>query len=218
MESGISKSSLAIISQGTIQNIAQANPEDRRLIFEEAAGVSKYKSKKDEALRKLDKTTEALEKVEAVVRELEKQLNPLRRQAEKAKIFLAKKEELKAIEIGLLADDIKFFKQKSTELEGAIQGVLEEKENLNQKIRSSEHAITEKSKLKLSVDNDIVKLSQQFHDVSERLLGLEISSSQHSQRRQLIIDGQVKATSQARIAALKEELDELATKIHQFNA
>ena len=218
MESGIGKSSLAIISQGTIQDIAQATPEARREIFEEAAGISKYKSRKTEALRKLERTTEALDKVKTVTHELERQIAPLKRQAEKAKIYLTKKEELSDVEIGLIADDVKFFTSKLDSLNEELKDVVSTKEDLNERISLSEKELDKKTSHKLNLENEVHKLTSEFQSISDKLRDLEISSSQASQRRQMIIDGQVNASSSDRLSAMKEELQELSKKISQYNA
>lgn len=83
METGIGKSSLAIISQGTVSDIAQSSDEDRRMIFEEAAGVSKYKFRKLEATRKLDSAEQTLKIVDAKITELEKRLEVLKNKLKK---------------------------------------------------------------------------------------------------------------------------------------
>nr|WP_318030800.1 hypothetical protein [Mycoplasmopsis bovis] len=138
MESGIGKSSLAIISQGTVSDIAEASAEERKGIFEEAAGVSKYKFRKKEALSKLAKTQEGLDQIALVIAEIERKLNPLRRQAEKAKIFIAKTEELRTVEVGLLVDNIKRFGSRYEELSTELEGVQETKNDLNNRIKDLE--------------------------------------------------------------------------------
>lgn len=216
MESGIGKSSLAIISQGTIADIAQASPEDRRGIFEEAAGISKYKSRKTEALRKLDKTTESLDKVKAVIHELERQISPLKRQADKAKIFLEKKDELKDIEIGLISEDAQFFMKKLIELNDELKDVMELKEDLNNRISNSEDEINDKSSLKLRFENEMLTLTNKFQTISEKLRDIEVSSSRETQRRKMLIDGEVRGSSSVRLEAMKEELKELSKKLMKY--
>ena len=217
MESGIGKSSLAIISQGTISDIAEASPEERRGIFEEAAGISKYKTRKKEALRKLEKTSDALEKVKTVVYELEKQLAPLKRQADKAKIYLSKKDKLKNVELGLIAEDAKFFIGKLEELNVELEEVVSTKEHLKSRIDASDNELEEKTSHKLSLENQVHKLNGKFQEISDKLRTIELSSSQASQRRQMIIDGQIKNSSADRLLAMKEELQELSNKVSKYS-
>ena len=88
MDTGLGKDSLSIISQGNISSFADSKPEDRRGMFEEAAGVAKYKKRKIESIRKLERTQDNLERVEDICTELEKQIQPLLRQKEKAEVYL----------------------------------------------------------------------------------------------------------------------------------
>ena len=87
IDSGVGKESFNIISQGKIEEILSNKPEDRRIIFEEASGVLKYKKRKEEALRKLDKTNNNLSRINDIIKELEGQVEPLREQKEKALEF-----------------------------------------------------------------------------------------------------------------------------------
>ena len=216
MESGIGKSSLAIISQGTISDIAEATPEQRRGIFEEAAGTSKYKARKKEALRKLDSTTDALEKIKTIRNELEKQVKPLRRQAEKAKIYLEKKDALKEVEISLILQDVDFFSKKLKTLNEELEGVKESKISLESNMTELEHQIKEKNTYKLKVDNEIVSLSSQYQDISNRLRDVEINESRASERRDMIINGEIIANKNVQANALKEELDSLLNKVNKY--
>ncbi|TCG10614.1 AAA family ATPase [Mycoplasma todarodis] len=218
METGMSKSSLAIISQGTISDIAQATPEERRGIFEEAAGISKYKSRKKEAIKKLDNTTEALEKVQTVVYELERQLKPLKKQAEKAKLYLEKTEELKDVEVGLIVEDVAYFREQLEELNEKLSDVIDTKDDLETRISNSEKDIEQKTSYKLNLENEVLKLNTRFQEVSESIRDLELKDSITSQRRQMIIDGQVQTSEAAKTEAMKEQLEELSTKLSQYKA
>ncbi|MGL5205344.1 MAG: AAA family ATPase, partial [Metamycoplasmataceae bacterium] len=174
LESGISKSSLAIISQGTVSDIAQATPEQRRGIIEDAAGTSKYKSKKIEALRKLEKTQESLERINTVVNELEKQLKPLEKQAAKAKIYLEKSRELKEVEVGLLVHDLTIFNAKLEELRSELIGVQETKEDLESKIKDQEISIEQNVDYKTNLEKEIRELNTDLEKINESLYNLEV--------------------------------------------
>lgn len=106
MDSGSGKESFSIISQGDIANILSAKAEDRRVIFESAAGVLKYKKRKEEALRKLDKTHDNIDRVNDIINELEIQIEPLKKQSDDANLYLNAKKELEEIEVSLIVDDI----------------------------------------------------------------------------------------------------------------
>ncbi|PAF54904.1 AAA family ATPase [Mycoplasmopsis agassizii] len=206
LESGISKSSLAIISQGTVSDIAEATPESRRLIFEEAAGVSKYRARKVESLRKLEKTAESLAQIQTVINELDKQLKPLRTQAEKAKIYLEKSRELKAVEVAVLVHNLTYFKEKLAEYEKQLEGVKETRENLESQISRSEQSLKQNSSDRLAHENDLQKIGKELDEINAGLKDLEVIFATESQRRQLIISGQLQATTEEKKNAIREQI------------
>jgi len=106
VDSGFGKESLNIISQGQVESIISSKPTDRRVLIEEAAGVLKYKKRKEEALRKLEKTHYNMNRVNDVINELEVQVEPLRIQKEALEKYLGVKEELEDLEISLITNDI----------------------------------------------------------------------------------------------------------------
>jgi len=217
MESGMSKSSLAIISQGTVQDIAQATPEERRGIFEEAAGISKYKSRRLEAMRKLDRTTESLEKIKTVVNELERQLRPLERQAEKAKIYLKKYDELKDVEIALIVHNVQFYKEKLDQLNEELEDVIATREDLKERISDSENNIEVKTRHKLTLENEVQEIQTKLQEITDKLHSLEVKSGKDNARRNMLIDGQLTGSTKEREAAILEELEEIRSKLHQYN-
>ena len=106
LDSGVGKESFNIISQGEVDKILSESKDDRRLVFEEAAGILKYKKRKEEALRRLAKTNEAMDRVEDIIGELEHQVKPLKEQSERAIEYKNTKEKLESLEIALIAYDI----------------------------------------------------------------------------------------------------------------
>ena len=109
MDSGMGKESFNIISQGEVDRILSNSAADRRVIIEEAAGILKYKKRKEEALRKLDRTHNNIDRVNDIISELEVQVEPLKNQSEKAKEYLENKKGLDKYEVALLAYDIENF-------------------------------------------------------------------------------------------------------------
>ena len=106
LDTGIGKESFNIIGQGEVQRILSNSPVDRRVIFEEASGILKYKKRKEEALRKLDRTNHNLDRVNDIISELEVSIEPLKEQSKKAQEYLTNKDGLEKYEISLLAYDI----------------------------------------------------------------------------------------------------------------
>ena len=216
METGIAKSSLAIISQGTISTIAQSSPEERRKIFEEAAGTSKYKKRKIEALKKLENTIEHLEKINTILNELKKQLGPLSRQAEKTKIYLEKSKKLKNIEVALIARDVKFYKNHLNELNKKLENVLIHKQEYEDEISELEIKIDSKNSYKLNLENEIISLQEELDKISSKLFNLESINSKESHSRKLMISGELKASSQEQIKAMYAELSEIGARTQGY--
>ena len=106
MDTGMGRDGYSIIGQGKIDQILYANPDDRRSMFEEASGISKYKYRKAEATRKLEKTNDNLIRIMDIVAELETQIGPLKEQSEKAQKFLVLSEELKELEVTAFVNSI----------------------------------------------------------------------------------------------------------------
>lgn len=120
MDTGLGRDSLSIISQGNISSFADSKPEERRGMFEEAAGVAKYKKRKLESIRKLERTKDNLDRVEDICLELEKQIAPLKRQKEKAEIYLDLKNQLQSIEVSVLVKEIENLSASLKELNTSL--------------------------------------------------------------------------------------------------
>lgn len=129
LDTGVAKESFNIISQGKVEEIISNKPSERRIIFEEAAGVLKYKKRKGEALRKLDRTHDNMSRVNDIISELEIQVGPLKDQKEKAIKFNSLSEELEKIEVALIAEEI-------TDLNFKYQNDKDKIEQINNEILS----------------------------------------------------------------------------------
>ncbi|MGN0798448.1 MAG: chromosome segregation protein SMC [Christensenellales bacterium] len=125
-DSGIGKEGYSIIGQGKVEEIISAKPENRRAIFEEAAGIAKFKQRKLEAERKLDRTQENLNRALDVLQEQERQLGPLKRQAENAKLYLGFKEELKSYEVNVYVSQYESASDTKQAIQTKIDGFEEE--------------------------------------------------------------------------------------------
>ena len=163
IDSGASSDSFNIISQGNIAEIVNSKPIDRRIIFESAAGVLKYKKRKEESLRKLEKTKDNLASVNLVIDELSTTVLPLKEEAEVARKYVELKEELKESEISLTTKDITTYNEEYKKLkseEEELQKELEKKEKISLDNK------TEKLKL------DIYKLDDKISQSNKELLEL----------------------------------------------
>lgn len=144
MDTGIGRNSYAIINQGQIDAILNAKPEDRRAIFEEVAGVNKYRSQKNEALNKLASTEANLIRVADLCSEIKNQIAPLRTQAEKAEHYQKLKSELQKIEVNLLSAELLKINKKQEKNEEFLKSSRQKLLEVDEKLKASE---AEKSKL-----------------------------------------------------------------------
>ena len=163
LDTGMGKESFNIISQGEVEKILSDSPTDRRTIFEEAAGILKYKKRKEEALRKLDRTHNNIDRVNDIISELENQVAPLKEQSEKAQMYLENKKGLDNYEVALLAYDIE---NASIELER----VKTEKEKLEKEVMELSNESSKNDALDLEQANKLEKLEKEQSSLQRRLL------------------------------------------------
>ena len=116
-DTGIGKEGYSIIGQGQIERILSGKPEERRELFDEAVGIVKFKKRKAATVKKLEHERENLVRVNDILSELERQVGPLERQAENAKLFLKKKEELKTLEVNMFLLEIQDMNRRLSEIE-----------------------------------------------------------------------------------------------------
>ena len=165
LDSGVSKESFNIISQGEVARILSESKDDRRLVFEEAAGILKYKKRKEEALRKLAKTNEAMARVEDIISELEMQVNPLKEQSKKALQYKNTKEALEKLEIALIAYDI--YNLSSEE-----EILKEKKDNLIKEITTIKSQSNLDSSSTLKNKTDLLTKEKDLEFVQKELLNI----------------------------------------------
>ncbi|MBQ7411246.1 MAG: chromosome segregation protein SMC [Clostridia bacterium] len=157
MDTGIGRDGYSIIGQGKIDEILSNKSEDRRHIFEEAAGIVKYRTRKAESEKKLEQTKLNLLRINDIISEIETNIGPLKNQSEKAKKYLSLRDELKNIEVGLFLYNIDEFKRQTEEIIENIDLLetqkVKEDENLN-------NLQTSKEDLKLVIDNLIEEIER----------------------------------------------------------
>ena len=215
IDSGANPDSYSIIGQGKIQEILKGRPSDRRTIIEEAAGVLKYKKRKEDSLRKLDNTKDNIEKVDLVIKELMVSLEPLRIESIQAKKYVEYRDELKDIEISLLAKDIKTINDEFTTSKDKLKTLQEEILKMD---NSSSIDLTNIEKLKskhLSFEEKITKTQDELLNLQETLSNLEMQKQVLSERKKYEVDDQ---KLQNNILALKENKVELEKNINSFKA
>ena len=177
LDSGMAKESFNIISQGQIDQIISAKATDRRTIIEEAASVLKYKHRKEDALKKLDKTNLNIDRVNDIIKELERQVEPLKKEKEKALKYIDVKEELESIEIALIASDITNLNYKYQDKKSKIE--LLNKEILETTTKNSQN---EAQLLEYKIKQ--TELENKIKEEQTKLLNLtELSEKLNSQKK-----------------------------------
>jgi chromosome segregation protein len=141
MDTGIGRSAYSIMEQGKIDSILSSRPEDRRAIFEEAAGITKYKSQKKEALRKLENTEANLIRLADIIREVKRQIGSLQRQAGKARRYQASFEELATLETKFARHQFETFSTTIAALQIEVDGAREKQEQLDTGVISQEEKV-----------------------------------------------------------------------------
>lgn len=169
IDSGIGKYAFNIISQGEVANIINSSPYERRALFEEAAGVLKYKKRKEEALRKLDKTKDNMTRITDIIMELDTQIEPLKVQREAALKYLDYQEKLSDIEVALIVHDLEKLNISFHENEQTIEKTQNEIAQLMTNSSSSDLRL-EEIKEKLNKTNEqIAYLNKDYIDLTKEL-------------------------------------------------
>ncbi|TVP87942.1 MAG: chromosome segregation protein SMC [Alkalicoccus sp.] len=169
MDSGIGRESFSIIGQGRVEEILSSKAEDRRAIFEEAAGVRKYKQRKQQAEKKLMDTEENLKRVRDILHELEAQVQPLEEQASAAREYLAQKEELKQIEAAVLVYEVKEKHEEWTAEKERLEEIESRKARLVSKVSKIEEKQMSGRKLLKTLDKKVEQNQQDLLDISQEV-------------------------------------------------
>lgn len=204
MDTGIGKDGYSIIGQGKIDEILSNKSEDRRHIFEEAAGIVKYRTRKAESEKKLEHTKLNLLRINDILTEIESNIEPLQQQAEKAKKYLNLKEELKSIEIGLFVYNIEKYKQT---LEEIINDEDIMKSTCNQEEGKLERIKALKEELKTQIDEITEKIESMQNIGFESQKEIEQLNSNIS-----VCNTRIENNKENRIR-FEKEIEEIKTKI-----
>ncbi|ELW74293.1 chromosome partition protein [Streptococcus thermophilus MTCC 5460] len=216
MDTGLGRDSFSIISQGRVEAIFNAKPEDRRAIFEEAAGILKYKIRKKETESKLNQTQDNLDRLEDIIYELDGQVKPLEKQAATAKCYLELDGERRQTLLNLLVHDIEVGKSDLTqtqedlaEVKDKLTNYYEERHRLeteNQELKQKRHQISEQISSDQQTLVDVTRLISDF----ERQIDLyTMESQQRSERKEET------AARLSELESLKAEAQASLDKVNQ---
>lgn len=205
MDTGLGRDSLSIISQGNISAFADAKPEERRALFEEAAGVAKYKKRKNESLSKLNRTQENLMRLEDIIVELERQVNPLKRQAKKAEQYMEKKKELEVIEVSVLVDEIEKLSEEIDELKKKAFDLDSQKAMHETTIQVEDTKNNELRNEMYQLDREVNKLQDRFTKVNEEARLLEMRKIELDEKRKYAMESASNAEKAKELKSMVEE-------------
>lgn len=168
-DSGIGKNGYSVIGQGKVSEIVDEKPEERRVMFEEAAGIAKFKSRKDEAERKLARTRENLVRIDDIVAEIERQMGPLKKQAEDAKKYLEYKGQLKDLEVNAYVYQYENAHNVKAEINQRLAGYAEELTNRQRDLEETSNKYDAELKKMSEFDKEISALNEELLRVTVEL-------------------------------------------------
>ncbi len=202
MGTGIGAEAYSLVQQGRVDLIVSARPEDRRVLFDEAAGITKYKAKKREALNKLADTENNLLRSNDIIVEVKRQIASIERQAKKAQKFKEEHERLKVLEFLGAQKQITGFSQERGDLESSLQSYREEErllaqeiEKLSQRLAQENHLLSELDEKSNELQREHIKLenqidieNRQIHFNEERITQIDASHLRYEEQRTQLTD------------------------------
>ena len=188
LDTGLGKDSLSIISQGNILSFAESKPYERRSIFEEAAGVAKYKKRKLETLAHLERSKANLEQNQLILEEIEKHNSPLKRQAKKAELYQQKKESLQKIEITVLVNTISSLHEQLANLDQQLFEVNTSKTVLQTDLQVGESQVQIWRKEIHEMDLNIQKYQDQIMQSNNAIVHLENRKSEYEEKSKYVLE------------------------------
>ena len=208
MDTGIGKDGYSIIGQGKIDEILSNKSEDRRKIFEEAAGIVKYRTRKAESEKKLEQTKLNLLRINDILAEIEGNIEPLKAQSEKARQYLDLREELKNIEVGLFLHNISEYKEKLEKVVEDIQIVEDQNLAENEKMENLQKA---KEELKVEIDNITLKIEEMQN------IGFESTNKIEKINSEIGISKERIQNNSANKERLKTEIEDIKNRINELD-
>ncbi|MCB1215181.1 MAG: chromosome segregation protein SMC, partial [Deltaproteobacteria bacterium] len=212
---GVGTKAYSIIEQGKIGQILTSKPEERRLILEEAAGISKFKARKEAALRKIEATRQNLNRLSDILGELERQKNTLERQAQKAKDYQEIFEELKNLELHLSSLDYLEASTALAQVEKALQEIETQEAALSSQVNELENQLEARRLVLLEKDREYLKAQEELYEKNNALALSQTQVEYKSRESTNLLQESQKATEQIDLA--KTRLSSLKLQIAELN-
>lgn len=207
MDTGIGKDGYSIIGQGKIDEILSNKSEDRRHIFEEAAGIVKYRTRKQESEKKMEQTKLNLLRINDILTEIEGNIEPLKAQSEKAKQYLNLREDLKNIEVGLFVYNINTYKEK-------LEQIIKDEEIMTAQRNTENEKLTSIQSLKDSLKQELDEITTQIEQMQN--IGFESTNKIEKINSEIGISKERIQNNIANKERLESEIQELKTRIGEL--
>ena len=207
MDTGIGKDGYSIIGQGKIDEILSNKSEERRHVFEEAAGIVKYRTRKAESEKKLEQSKLNLLRINDILAEIEQNLDPLKIQSEKARKFLDLREELKSIEVGLFIHNIDSYKEK-------IEEVLKDEDIYNTQIVREDERLSNMQEQKESLRQAIDNITNQIEKM--QTLSFESEKKKEKLTSEININKERINNNNSNFERFREEIEESNKRIEEL--
>ena len=207
MDTGIGKDGYSIIGQGKIDEILSNKSEERRHVFEEAAGIVKYRTRKAESEKKLEQSKLNLLRINDILVEIEQNLDPLKIQSEKARKFLDLREELKSIEVGLFIHNIDSYKEK-------IEEVLKDEDIFNTQIVREDERLSNMQEQKESLRQAIDNITNQIEKM--QTLSFESEKKKEKLTSEININKERINNNNSNFERFREEIEESNKRIEEL--
>lgn len=222
MGTGASTSAYSIIEQGRVAEILQSNPQARRIIFEEAAGISRFRSRKTEALRKLERVSQNLLRLQDIVDQFESQLNSTRNQATKAAKFREVSKELQTAWFGLAADDYRWMSARLSSLDSTLGATQAEIDELTEQQQAVELRLSSFDEELAVVDDGLRKAEREAGTTREAIVSQEATIRHETARlreseSEIVRLRRQQATTLSRLGEVNKELSTAQLELDQFD-
>ena len=217
---GIGRAAYSVMEQGKIDMLISAKPEDRRMVFEEAAGITKFKSQKKEALRKLEYTEANLLRVQDIVAEVKRQMGSVQRQAQKARRFQGIHRDLRTLDLHLGHHHFTEYSAEKSEAENQIISLMTQLNEFHQSIHTKEAEVTETREAYRQVEGQISGLRAQAQELRSKVQSAE-SKIEFNTERADELEGRIRRNEED-AANNRDQLDrqrqEMAAADEQFSS
>ena len=172
-DTGIGKEGYSLIGQGQVEKILNGKPDERRELFDEAAGIVKYKHRKMAAVKKLDSEQANLVRVNDILSELERQVGPLKEQSETAKIYLARRDEMKIVDVNLFLIENDRFEENLNRAAEKLENARKEQESIQEQLENAKERYEE-------LDEEIRGIDSSLFGANEELSGVRLKRQEHA--------------------------------------